>query len=591
MKIDFRRVIIFSFLFYLISLYFVSSESPIKEITYNEFRGLENSSKIEVVNNYAIIHTYNSTMNQTQPEFYYYIGNDKLFNNIILNQTYGNRIVPDIKYRSPKRRSPLISILSNLPYYLYIFFMIKLLYMQTSKLSDNKFQKGLELASTIKVQFKDVAGLKEIKEEVREFVDLLRQTDKYKKMNCKTPKGALFYGPPGNGKTLMAKAIAGECNTNFLHVSGANFNEIFVGVGQSRVKKIFATARKNRPCIIFIDEIDSLGRKRGARFSGHSENENTLNSLLYEMDGLTDNNDILVFGATNRPEMLDDALTRPGRFDRKIQFNLPTEIERKEILELYLKKYPVQGNVEKISERIGKSTFGMSGAELSNVCNESAIICVRDKKKKITLKHIQDAIDYVVVGSKRKSMKLNDRDKQVVAHHESGHAFLSYIQKLVESPCKVSIVPTSKGALGFSMSFSNEDYLKTKKQLFQEMAVVIGGRCSEKIYFDDITTGASNDLMKLRAIAKQYVTKYGFSDGLRNNYIDENMERVSNETNKKIDVEIQKLINEVEKYTLDIITGNKHLVSRLANNLLKNEDITYEDMKRLLSKKVENSIN
>ena len=591
MKIDFRRVIIFSFLFYLISLYFVSSESPIKEITYNEFRGLENSSKIEVVNNYAIIHTYNSTMNQTQPEFYYYIGNDKLFNNIILNQTYGNRIVPDIKYRSPKRRSPLISILSNLPYYLYIFFMIKLLYMQTSKLSDNKFQKGLELASTIKVQFKDVAGLKEIKEEVREFVDLLRQTDKYKKMNCKTPKGALFYGPPGNGKTLMAKAIAGECNTNFLHVSGANFNEIFVGVGQSRVKKIFATARKNRPCIIFIDEIDSLGRKRGARFSGHSENENTLNSLLYEMDGLTDNNDILVFGATNRPEMLDDALTRPGRFDRKIQFNLPTEIERKEILELYLKKYPVQGNVKKISERIGKSTFGMSGAELSNVCNESAIICVRDKKKKITLKHIQDAIDYVVVGSKRKSMKLNDRDKQVVAHHESGHAFLSYIQKLVESPCKVSIVPTSKGALGFSMSFSNEDYLKTKKQLFQEMAVVIGGRCSEKIYFDDITTGASNDLMKLRAIAKQYVTKYGFSDGLRNNYIDENMERVSNETNKKIDVEIQKLINEVEKYTLDIITGNKHLVSRLANNLLKNEDITYEDMKRLLSKKVENSIN
>jgi ATP-dependent metalloprotease FtsH len=452
-----------------------------------------------------------------------------------------------------------------------------------------KFSQNLNKTVKTDITFDDIAGLKEVKEDIREFVDILKGEDKFKKMNCKVPRGALFYGPPGTGKTLIAKALANECNTNFMHVSGSSFNEVFVGVGQSRVRKLFEKARKSKPCIIFIDEIDTLGKRRSKYSEGHNEHENTLNSLLAEMDGMDSNDSILVFGATNRPNMLDSALMRPGRFDRKIEFNLPNLEEREQILNLYLKKYPVEGKIEDMAKEVANNTFQFSGADLSNLCNEAAIKTVRNGKEKIDLVEMNNAIDYILVGSKRESSKLDELDKKTVAYHESGHAFMSYIQNHVESPCKISIIPTTKGALGFSMSNNKEKKLRSKNELFQQMAVMLGGRCSESIFMNDITTGASDDLDKLRKLARMYISYYGMSDKLRNMNVNE--EELSDKTKQIIDTEIQNLVNEVEEHVFSILNSNKDSIHKMAKVLLKKEELSGNELRRILGKSLENKLS
>lgn len=560
---------------------FFSVESNLQIIGFQDMKELSNISKINVANNYAYLFTSNNTDTDIL-EYKYTIGNSELFNKFLHNATEQNINIEYVEYVNIYK-----SFLYNLPSVLFLYVMIKSLSNQM-EMFGGKFAQNLNKTVKTDISFDDIAGLKEVKEDVREFVDILKGEDKFKKMNCKVPRGALFYGPPGTGKTLIAKALANECNTNFMHVSGSSFNEVFVGVGQSRVRKLFEKARKSKPCIIFIDEIDTLGKRRSKYSEGHNEHENTLNSLLAEMDGMDSNDNILIFGATNRPKMLDSALMRPGRFDRKIEFNLPNLEERDEILNLYLKKYPVEGDIKEIAKEVANNTFQFSGADLSNLCNEAAIKSVRNRKDKIDLEEMNNAIDYILVGSKRESSKLDNLDKKTVAYHESGHAFMSYVQKYVESPCKISIIPTTKGALGFSMSNNKEKKLRSKNELFQQMAVMLGGRCSESIFMNDITTGASDDLDKLRKLARMYVSYYGMSDKLKNMNV--NDEDLSDKTKQIIDTEIQNLVNEVETYVLDTLEKNKENINKMAKVLLKKEELTGSELKRLLGKSLENKL-
>jgi ATP-dependent metalloprotease FtsH len=559
---------------------FFSEDSNLHVIGFQEMKQL-NISKINIVNKDAYLYISNSTHNDIL-SYKYAIGNTDLFNTYLQNATNNNI---DIEYT--EKVNIYKSLLYNLPSILFLYVMIKSLSNQSDMFS-GAFSRNLNKTVKTDTKFDDIAGLKEVKEDIREFVDILKGVDKFKKMKCKIPRGALFYGPPGTGKTLIAKALANECNTNFMHVSGSSFNEVFVGVGQSRVRKLFEKARNSKPCIIFIDEIDTLGKRRSKYSEGHNEHENTLNSLLAEMDGMDSNDDILIFGATNRPNMLDSALTRPGRFDRKIEFNLPNLEERKEIIKLYLQKYPLKGDINQISNEVANNTFQFSGADLSNLCNEAAIKSVRNNKEEIDLEEMNNAIDYILVGSKRESSKLDSLDKKTVAYHESGHAFMSYIQNLVESPCKISIIPTTKGALGFSMSNNKEKKLQSKNELFQQMAVMLGGRCSESIFMDDITTGASDDLDKLRKLARMYISYYGMSDKFRNMNV--NDEDLSDKTKQIIDTEILNLVNEVEKYVSDTLDKNKESIHKMAKVLLKKEELTGVELKRILGKTLESSL-
>ena len=539
---------------------YMSPNNNASMLGLKEMNNLNNITNINIEGNMAYLYTNSNII----PEYKYTIGNDNLFNEFLKNTTYNN---VEIKYVSDTNIYKVI--LSNLPTIIFMYILIKSASLQMGTFGGS-FIKSLDNNTDNKIKFDDIAGLKEVKEDVKEFIDILKGNEKFQKMKCKIPRGALFYGPPGTGKTLIAKAIAQECNTTFMHVSGSSFNEMYVGVGQSRVRKLFEKARKAKPCIIFIDEIDTLGKRRSKMSEGHNEHENTLNSLLAEMDGMDSNDSILVFGATNRPNMLDNALTRPGRFDRKIEFSLPTLIERKEILTLYLKKYPVCDDIDKLVNATADITFGFSGADLSNLCNEAAIKSVRNGKDKIDLDELNNAINYILVGSKRESNKLVRSDKITVAYHEAGHAFMSYIQKDTETPCKVSIIPTTKGALGYSMSNQKEKKLNSKNELLQQMAVMLGGRCSESIYLDDITTGASDDLEKLRSLAKLYVCYYGFSDKLSNlNVMNDD---ISNKTKQLIDTEIQNLIVSIDTYTRDILNNNKDTIKLLVKSLLKKEE-------------------
>ena len=580
-KIDnlFIFVLLVSFLGSLINSY-TSPLNELEEIGNTEILSYDNISSIEVVNNNAYIYTDNIT----NPDYVYYIGDKHLFTSLVRNITYNKKI--NVKFKKDNNIFNLIS--KNALNFVFLYMVVRSMLLHMKQLNGNVI-KQFNSKSEINVGFKDIAGLKEVKEEVHEFVDILKGNENFKKMNCKVPRGALFYGPPGTGKTLIAKAIAKECDTSFFHVSGSSFNEIYVGVGQSRVRSLFKKAREAKPSIIFIDEIDTLGRRRGRNISGHNEHENTLNSLLAEMDGLNDNTDILIFGATNLPEMLDPALLRPGRFDRKIEFSIPNLEERKGIIKLYLKKYPLNGDIDKLSETLASGTYGFSGADLSNLCNEAAIKSVRSNKSKIDEEELNNAIDYVMVGNKRLSSKLSKEEKRTVSYHEAGHAFMSYIQKETESPIKISIIPTTKGALGYSMSLNKEKKLQSKTELLQTMAVMLGGRCSEKVFLKDITTGASNDLEKLRKLAKAYICYYGFNDKLYNLNVSD--DDISDKTRQLIDTEIQKLVDNITNYTEKVLKDNSKNIELIKKRLLKNEEINGEEIKALLGKKLENSLS
>lgn len=447
-------------------------------------------------------------------------------------------------------------------------------------------------SNDIGVRFKDVAGCEEAKVEIMEFVNFLKNPQQYIDLGAKIPKGAMLTGPPGTGKTLLAKATAGEANVPFITVSGSEFLEMFVGVGPSRVRDMFAMARKHAPCILFIDEIDAVGRKRGGRsFGGHSEQENTLNQLLVEMDGFNTTTNVVVLAATNRVDILDKALMRPGRFDRQIFVPAPDIKGRASIFKVHLSPLKTDLNRDDLARKMAALTPGFTGADIANVCNEAALIAARDLQSSITMKHFEQAIERVVAGMEKKTNVLQPEEKRTVAYHEAGHAVAGWFLQYADPLLKVSIIPRGKG-LGYAQYLPKEQYLYTKEQLFDRMCMTLGGRVSEEIFFNRITTGAQDDLKKVTQSAYSQVVHFGMNEKVGNVSFDMPqpgemvLEKPYSEgTARLIDDEVRKLIDTAHKHTTELLTNHKEDVAKVAERLLKKEILSRDDMIELLGKR------
>ncbi|KAI1498208.1 matrix AAA protease MAP-1 [Biscogniauxia marginata] len=441
--------------------------------------------------------------------------------------------------------------------------------------------------TAIKVKFADVAGLDEAKQEIMEFVSFLQKPDKFQRLGAKIPRGAILAGPPGTGKTLLAKATAGESGVPFFSVSGSEFVEMFVGVGASRVRDLFATARRNAPCIIFIDEIDAIGRSRaeGQRFGGNDEREATLNQILTEMDGFNANEQIVVLAGTNRVDILDKALMRPGRFDRHINIDAPTMAGRQDIFKVYLKKIVTTEEHDYLSGRLASLTPGFAGADIANCVNEAALIAARNNAPSVTLMHFEQAIERVIGGLERKSLVLNPEEKKTVAYHEAGHAICGWFFRYADPLLKVSIIPRGKG-LGYAQYVPGDAYLMTYNQLMDRMAMTLGGRISEELHFTTVTTGASDDFSKVTRMATAMVTQWGMSDKVGPLYFQNDESKIhkpfSETTGQTIDAEVKRIVEQAYKQCKDLLVEKKKEVGIIAEELLKKEMLVRDDMVRLL---------
>lgn len=445
------------------------------------------------------------------------------------------------------------------------------------------------------VTFKDVAGVDEAVEEVREMVEFLKDPKKYTRLGGKLPKGALLVGPPGTGKTLLAKAVAGEAKVPFFSMSGSDFVEMFVGVGASRVRDLFQQAKEKAPCIIFIDEIDAIGKSRSRNATmggGYDERENTLNQLLVEMDGFDPGSGVIIIGATNRPDVLDSALLRPGRFDRQVLVDKPDLNGRIAIFKVHTKSITLGDDVD--LQRLASQTPGFAGAEIANVANEAALLAVRKSKKTVDMIEFEEAIERIIAGLEKKNKLINERERNIVAYHESGHAIIGYFTPGADSVQKVSIVPRGIGALGYTLQMPLEDrYLMTKSELLGKIKGLLGGRAAEEIIFGEISTGASNDLERVAQIARNMVVVYGMSDRLPNlslvqnngpNFLGQgaNLSRRSEEIERMIDQEVLEMINECYEQTKTLLIEKRELLDAMSGALLEKEVLGYHEIRELL---------
>ena len=440
------------------------------------------------------------------------------------------------------------------------------------------------------VTFADVAGEDEAKESLTEIVDFLHNPERFREIGAKLPKGALLVGPPGTGKTLLAKAVAGEANVPFFSLSGSDFVEMYVGVGASRVRDLFRQAQEAAPCIIFIDEIDAIGKSRDSRYGGgNDEREQTLNQLLSEMDGFDSSKGLLVLGATNRPEILDPALLRPGRFDRRVIVERPDLKGRIEILKVHAKDVLLDDTVD--FDAIGLATSGAVGSELANMVNEAAILAVKNGRKAVSQKDLFESVEVVLVGKEKKDRILSKEERKIVSYHEIGHALIAAVQKNTEPVQKITIVPRTMGALGYVMQVpEDEKFLKTQVELHDEIVVTLGGRAAEELIFNTVTTGAENDIEKATAIARNMVTLYGMSkrfglmqlESIRNRYLDGVRDLTcSDETATGIDEEVRKILDECYAEAKGIISKHLDTMDRLAQYLIENETITGAEFMRI----------
>lgn len=444
--------------------------------------------------------------------------------------------------------------------------------------------------------FKDVAGQEEAKENLQEIVDFLNNPAKYKEIGAKMPKGALLVGPPGTGKTLLAKAVAGEAGVPFFSISGSEFVEMFVGRGAAKVRDLFKQAREKAPCIVFIDEIDTIGKKRdGAGMNGNDEREQTLNQLLAEMDGFDGSKGVVLLAATNRPDSLDPALTRPGRFDRRIPVELPDLAGRKAILKLHAKDIKCSNNID--FNVIARASAGASGAELANIINEGALLAVRDHRKTVVQKDLEEAIEIVIAGEQKKGAVISNRERMIVSYHEIGHALVAAKCKNTAPVHKITIIPRTKGALGYTMQVEeNEQNLLSKEEAFQKIMVYTGGRCAEELIFNSITSGASNDIEQATKLARAMITRLGMSDEfgmtaletVNNQYLGGDTSLAcSNETATKIDEATIALIKKAHDEAYQILEDNKMKLHELAKFLYERETITGEEFMYILNKPAE----
>jgi cell division protease FtsH len=445
-------------------------------------------------------------------------------------------------------------------------------------------------ASRVNINFNDVAGLDEAKVEVMEIVDFLKNPKKYTNLGGKIPKGALLIGPPGTGKTLLAKAVAGEAQVPFFSLSGSDFVEMFVGVGASRVRDLFKQAREKAPCIIFIDEIDAIGRARGKNMMmSNDERENTLNQLLVEMDGFGTDLGIIILAATNRPDVLDSALLRPGRFDRQITIDRPDMVGREAIFKVHLGPIKISQTLD--IKKLAEQTPGFAGADIANVCNEAALIAARKNKESVDMSDFQDAIDRVIGGLEKKNKIISPEEKEIIAYHEAGHAICGWYLEHAYPLLKVTVVPRGTAALGYAQYTPKEQYLYNTDQLMDQICMTLGGRASEEIFFGKISTGASNDLQQITRIAYSMITVYGMNDKVGNiSFYDPNQENVftkpySEETGKLIDQEVRALIDKAYIMTKELLNDKKEQVEKLAKALLQKEVLFKSDVEALIGKR------
>ena len=591
----------FLILFILVIFYLVNvMNQKIEYITYDEFIENIESNNIEEIEvtpkNRANVYEITGKMKNSKDD-------ESFFVRIPLSDVVIDRVMQlgeagsfklDVN-TDPESSTLLLFIINVLPMVILIgfaFFFITRQMGSANKSMDFGKSRARLSEDNKKVSFKDVAGLSEEKEEVQELIDFLKNPKKFESMGARIPKGVLLVGPPGTGKTLLARAVAGEANVPFYFISGSDFVELFVGVGASRVRDMFKQAKQSAPCVIFIDEIDAVGRQRGAGLGGgHDEREQTLNQLLTEMDGFGANEGIIIIAATNRPDVLDPALLRPGRFDRQVTVNLPDAKGREEILEVHAKNKTFANDVN--LKNIAKRTVGLSGADLENLLNEAALLTVRRNKKAITMEEIDEAHDRVLMGPAKKSHKYTDSEKRVVAYHEAGHAVVGLKLDGANDVQKITIIPRG-AAGGYNLMMPKEEtYLSTKKELLETISGLLGGRVAEEIVFNEMTTGAHNDFEKATKIARAMVTEYGMSSlgpvqfehqessvFLGRDY--NKSRNFSSQVAYQIDEEIRKIIGEQYEVTKKIISQNMDLLKLIAETLLEYETITKEQIDYLV---------
>ena len=583
-------------IYYMLSI----GSMKVNDLTYDVFLSEVNKGNVEevVITPNANEGTYNITGKLKN-----YNENESFYVKAPLTDTIISQIVSidgNLNYKleteADPGSSPLLFILVNvLPIVLIIgvgFWFFSKQMSNAGKSMDFGKSKARLNTERNKVTFKDVAGLKEEKEEVKELIDFLKNPKRFQKLGARIPKGVLLVGPPGTGKTLLAKAVAGEANVPFYYISGSDFVELFVGVGASRFRDMFKQAKHNAPCLIFIDEIDAVGRQRGTGLGGgHDEREQTLNQLLTEMDGFGANEGIIIIAATNRADVLDPALLRPGRFDRQVKVNLPDVKGREEILEVHARNKILSSSVS--LKNVAKRTPGFSGADLENLLNEAALLAVRSNKDQITMKEVDEATDRVLMGPAKKSKKYTESERRMVAFHEAGHVVLGLKLNDANDVQKVTIIPRSYAG-GYAMMIPKEErYTSTKKELIEQITGLLGGRVSEELNFGEITTGAHNDFEKATKIARAMVTEYGMSDlgpvqleqqeggvFLGRDY--NKSRNFSNEVAHEIDLEMRKIINECYDNAKKILKENSDLVKLIAENLLEYETLTKEQIEYLV---------
>ncbi len=583
----------------VLSLFFYSSQGSTRTMNYTQFEKIAEDadfgdSRVSISSN--IIHV-NGTYSRHDEKISYsviipYSESNMEWLNETLTDDGGEITVED-----PNQSSIWITLLSNiLPLVIIgVFF-----YIMFAKMGGGGSNKAFEFAkskarveSNVKTRFKDVAGCEEEKEEVKEIIDYLKNPKKFTDMGAHIPKGILMVGPPGTGKTLLAKAVAGEANVPFFSISGSDFVEMFVGTGASRVRDMFKNAQKSAPCIVFIDEIDAVGRQRGAGMGGgNDEREQTLNQLLVEMDGMTDNIGIVVIAATNRPDVLDPALLRSGRFDRRVTVNLPDVKGRKEILEVHARNKKLSTDVS--LENLAKRTPGFSGADLANVLNEGAILAVRKKEKQITMNDLDEAIDRVMMGPAKKSKKYTEKDKMLVSYHEAGHAVIGLKLEDADMVQKVTIIPRGEAGGYNLMTPREEKYFHRKSEFIARITGLLGGRTAEELVFGEVSAGAVNDIEQLTKIAKNMVRVYGMSslgpiqyaDPQGNVFLGRDYTQGSSYSDgvaDEIDKEVRAIVDECHTQCRKILTENRDLLDLIAKNLFEHETLTNEEINNLMN--------
>ena len=581
-------------------LIFNSFNTTINKITYDEFRKELTEGKIEELEitpkirtqTYEIIGTLKNYKDNEYFELTLPISDE--FIKKITDSQEANDFELTIK-KDPEASEWLAILVDIVPLFLLAGVMIWLFTKQiggNNKSMDFGKSRAKLLEEGTKTSFKDVAGLTEEKEEVQELIDFLRSPKKFQAMGARIPKGVLLVGPPGTGKTLLARAVAGEAKVPFYYISGSDFVELFVGIGASRVRDMFKQAKMNAPCLIFIDEIDAVGRQRGTGLGGgHDEREQTLNQLLTEMDGFGPNEGIIIIAATNRPDVLDPALLRPGRFDRQITVALPDKKGREEILEVHAKNKILDKNIT--LEYLAKRTPGFSGADLENLLNEAALLAVRRNKKCITMSEIDEATDRVLMGPAKVTKKYTDKEKKLVAYHEAGHAVVGLKLEGANDVQKITIIPRGQAGGYTMMTPKEETFNYTKNELLERICGLLGGRVSEEVVFGEVTTGAHDDFKKATKIARSMVTEYGMSklgpmmleEPSENTFLGRDYTKnrnISDIVAHEIDEEMRDIINQCYTKTKQILTDNRKLLDLIANTLLEEETITKEQIDSLV---------